>query len=176
MDKLNLLALSGSLRQQSYNTETLKALALLAPAQVDITLANISELPLFNPDIEGQQIPALASLKAAVKNADGLIIASPEYAHGISAPMKNTLDWLVSGDEFPNKSIMLINTSPRAYHALDALKEVLTTMSGIIIDDAYVAIPLLGTDLITADIIANSPHRLLLNTGLAHFISAIAHR
>jgi NAD(P)H-dependent FMN reductase len=47
-----------------------------------------------------------------LSEAAGLIIASPEYAHGISGPMKNTLNWLVSGAELSHKPIMLVNTRP----------------------------------------------------------------
>ncbi len=147
MSPITLLALSGSLRSASYNTAAIVALQSLAPAYIEIVIGSIAQLPLFNPDLEGQHIPALDELVSALNQADGLIIASPEYAHGISGPMKNALDWLVGGVEFPYKPIMLINTSPRAQHALDALKEVLTTMSGNIIAEACVAIPLLSSEL-----------------------------
>jgi len=145
MNKIKFLAISGSLRKASYNTAVLNTLVQLSAEHIEITIADISELPLFNPDRETESIPALENIKVALSNASGLIISSPEYAHGISGPMKNTLDWLVSSSEFVDLPIMLINTSPRAHHALDALKEVLTTMSGVVVDKASVAIPLLGT-------------------------------
>lgn len=130
MENLKLLALSGSLRRASYNTAAIAALQILAPRDRELTIGSIAELPLFNPDLDAESIPALTELVDALRESDGLIIASPEYAHGISGPLKNALDWLVGGVEFPFKPIMLINTSPRASHAQEALKEVLATMSG----------------------------------------------
>lgn len=174
MSHIQLLALSGSLRKTSYNTYALEALKEIAePYGVDITLGRIDQLPLFNPDREGDNIPPLNTLKAQLASAAGLIIASPEYAHGISGPLKNALDWLVSGDEFPYKPVMLINTSPRAHHALDALKEVLTTMSGRIIDDATVSIPLLGSDLDKAGILQHRDLSNALAAGLKVFCSEL---
>ena len=155
MERLKLLALSGSLRKASYNTHAINALKALAPSNVDITIGEIAELPLFNPDRERDDIPALKKLKSDLKQSSGLIIATPEYAHGISGPMKNALDWLVSGDEFPYKPIMLINTSPRASHAQQALVEVLTTMSGHVIEASCLSIPLLSSDLDAEGIVAN---------------------
>ena len=166
MGSLRLLVLSGSLRKYSYNSAALHALKLLAPENIDITIGNIVTLPLFNPDRENEALPAVIELKASLKIADGLIIASPEYAHGISGPMKNALDWLVSGDEFPSKPVMLINTSPRAHHALDALREVLVTMSANIVDTSCVTIPLLGSHLDAEGIIANHDIADALRRGL----------
>lgn len=84
MGKIKLLALSGSLRSASYNTAAIEALKSLAPANIEVVIGSIAQLPLFNPDLEGQNIPALNELVSTLKQADGLIIASPEYAHGIS--------------------------------------------------------------------------------------------
>ncbi|MCB0062188.1 MAG: NAD(P)H-dependent oxidoreductase, partial [Caldilineaceae bacterium] len=162
-----------SLRHASYNTAALRALQILAPAAVKITLANIGELPLFNPDRAEESIPSLAVLKAALRQASGLIIASPEYAHGISGPLKNALDWLVSGEEFPAIPIMLVNTSPRAHHALDALKEVLRTMSGKLVDAAEVAIPLLGSGLDANGIVADPAMTKTLQSALHAFCDKI---
>jgi len=173
MAKLKLLALSGSLRKASYNTAALLALAELAPDNVEIVIGKINELPLFNPDLETTPIPALAWLKSQLAQASGLIIASPEYAHGISGPMKNALDWLVSGIEFPNMPIMLINTSPRASHAQAALKEVLTTMSGIIIESACISVPLLSSGLDKEGILANREISTTLIDGLITFCQKI---
>jgi chromate reductase len=125
MEKVKLFAFSGSLRKESYNSAVLKTLKKIAPEYIDIVIGDISQLPLFNPDLETESIPELEKIKSALNSSSGLIISSPEYAHGISAPMKNVLDWLASSCEFPDVPIMLINTSPRTHHALDSLKEVL---------------------------------------------------
>jgi NAD(P)H-dependent FMN reductase len=113
------------------------------------------------------------ALKAAVGNASGLIIASPEYAHGISGPMKNALDWLVSGVEFPYKPIMLCNTSPRASHAMSALTEVLNTMSGVIIDKAATSVPLLGRELDSEGILADDELSQVLTCQLGIFCNEV---
>ena len=173
MEAIRLLALSGSLRKSSYNTAALTALERLAPASIEIEQGGIGDLPIFNPDREGELIPALQTLKSALAAADGLIIASPEYAHGVSGPLKNALDWLVSGSEFPYIPIMLINTSPRAFHALEALREVLNTMSGNVIDDAHVSIQLLGSEFSADDIVANEELASALRGGLTKFSEQI---
>ncbi len=173
MDMIRLLALSGSLRRSSYNSAVIEALKVLVPAQVDLQSGDIRHLPLFDPDREEENIASVAALKLALGEADGLVLASPEYAHGISGPMKNALDWLVSGEEFPGKPVMLINTSPRAHHAQDALREVLRTMSGKIIEPACVAVPLLGSGLDSGGIVEHETISNLLKAALGRFCDAI---
>jgi NAD(P)H-dependent FMN reductase len=99
---------------------------------------------LFNPDREDDPPGAVRALRVAVAEADALLVASPEYAHGISGPMKNALDWLVSFEGVVGKPVTLVNASPRAHHAYDALREVLQTMSLRIVPEASVTLPLLG--------------------------------
>ena len=70
--------------------------------------------------------------------------------------MKNALDWLVGSLEFPNKPVALINTSPRATHALAALTLTLETMSAQLVKEASIALPLLGTSN-DADSVAANP-------------------
>ncbi|WP_051234556.1 NADPH-dependent FMN reductase [Marinimicrobium agarilyticum] len=173
MERLTLLALSGSLRKHSYNRAAIEALQALSPDHVEIVVAEIKDLPLFNPELEGSHIAPLETLKSQLVKASGLIIASPEYAHGISGPMKNALDWLVSGVEFPGKPIMLINTSPRASHAFESLKEVLTTMSGVLVESACVSIPLLSSGLDKDGILANREIADALRGGLVDFVDQV---
>jgi NAD(P)H-dependent FMN reductase len=173
MKRVKFLALSGSLREASYNSAALMAIAKQSPEYIDIVIGDISKLPLFNPDLESEYISELAKIKLELNSSSGLIISSPEYAHGISAPMKNVLDWLVSSFEFPDIPIMIINTSPRAHHALDSLKEVLTTMSGNIIDNAYVSLPLLGSTLINGEISQADSCYSELGEGLNRFYSEV---
>lgn len=173
MESFKVLALSGSLRKASYNSATIKALEFLAPIDVKIVVGDISDLPLFNPDREGEKIASLERMKSQLAEASGLILATPEYAHGISGPLKNALDWLVGGVEFLNLPIMLINTSPRASHAQNHLREVLTTMSANIIEKAYISIPLLGSELDSNGIVNDKDIASLLVKGLGEFCSEI---
>lgn len=174
---MEFLAISGSLRKASYNTAAINALKLLAPSHIHINIfSRLGELPLFNPDREGEIIPVLEELRNLLATSDGLIISSPEYAHGISGVLKNALDWLVSGSEFVHKPVMLINTSPRAYHALESLREIVTTMSGNIIEKAYVAIPLLGSNLNVEGIVNHAEFSTLLSAGLYEFSNEIISR
>nr|MDP9124834.1 NAD(P)H-dependent oxidoreductase [Pseudomonadota bacterium] len=83
-------------------------------------------------------------LHLAVANADALLIASPEYAHSVSGTIKNTLDWLVSFEPFIHKPVAIINASPRAHHADDALREILRTMSAGLVGERSFAVELLG--------------------------------
>ncbi len=150
---VEILCFCGSLRQPSYNRAALEATQMLAPDGLNLRMAELGSLPLFNPDLEG---PAeVAALAHAMAHADGLLIASPEYAHGISSVLKNALDWLVSDENFPEMPVALINTSPRASHAMAALREVLKTMSANIVEPAYVTLPLLGSALNAVGIAEN---------------------
>ena len=104
-------------------------------------------LPLFNPDLEAEPPRTVLALRSAVAGSAALLIASPEYAHGISGVLKNALDWLVSFEGFVGKPVAIVNTSPRATHAEEALREVLRTMSASIVEEACAAVPLLGAGL-----------------------------
>lgn len=170
---MKVLALSGSLRRNSYNTAVLEALKEISPNNVDFHIGRIDNLPLFNPDLEETHLPAVDTLKLSLSQASGLVIASPEYAHGISGPMKNALDWLVGGTEFPYKPVMIINTSPRATHAVEALKEVLNTMSAVIIERAYVSVPLLSSGLDKDGILQNDEISGILKARAMDFYNQI---
>lgn len=92
---IRITAVAGSLRQGSYNHALLRAAQQLAPAEVHIAIADLSEIPLFNEDIERARIPtAVARLREAVAEADGFLVATPEYNHGVPGVMKNAFDWL----------------------------------------------------------------------------------
>src|ERR1700733_14172858 len=93
-----ILALGGSLREASKNRALLKESAALAPAATELDLSQlavIGSLPLFNQDIlERNGLPSAATeLKHALRAADGLLIATPEYNWGIPGFLKNAIDW-----------------------------------------------------------------------------------
>ena len=174
MEIIKLLGISGSLRKGSYNTAVLNATTRLLPTNINMTIfSSMEQIPLFNPDREQENIAAVEELKNALKNVDGLLIASPEYAHGISGVLKNTLDWLVSGEEFPYLPVALFNTSPRATHAQVALREVLTTMSARLIEGASISVPLLGTELDSDAIVKHPEISNTIQQAMANFRTAI---
>ena len=112
-------------------------------------------LPHFNPDLEGLEPPSVMDFRSQLRKADGVLIASPEYAHGITGVLKNALDWVVGSGEFIHKPVALLNASPRAIHAQQALKEVLRTMDAYIVPDASQTIPLPHNKIDEAGIIAH---------------------
>ena len=139
--EMRILALSGSLRAASINSAFCRATARLAPANVHVeVLSGLGNIPAFNQDLEPSPPSAVQSLRAAIHGATALVIASPEYAHGVSGVMKNALDWLVSYEGTVGK-----------------LREVLTTMSTDIVATASVTLPLLGT-CTTEQEMVSSPH------------------
>ena len=143
---MHILALSGSLRQASINSAFCRAAARLAQENMQVSVfTGLGALPLFNPDLEGDPPSAVQDFRLAVGRADALLIASPEYAHGISGVMKNALDWLVSDEGVVYKPVALVNTSPRAHHAYESLREILKTMSTTQVAGASIALPLLGS-------------------------------
>jgi chromate reductase, NAD(P)H dehydrogenase (quinone) len=142
---MNLLAVSGSLRADSSNAALLLAASRIAPPGTRVVLyRGLGELPHFNPDLdrEGDEPPpAVATLRAQVSAADGLIICTPEYAHGLPGSLKNALDWLVSYADFAGKPVLLWNASPAGgEHAQSSLVEILKTMSArVLVEDSLVA-------------------------------------
>ena len=95
MSTLKVVALSGSLRAKSYNHAALQAAASLAPDDLAIQIVDYSGVPLYNQDLQAQGFPAsVQSLGAAIAQADGLLIASPEYNFSVSGVLKNAIDWL----------------------------------------------------------------------------------
>jgi chromate reductase len=90
-----ILAISGSLRERSYNRALLRAAGELAPEGIEIEEFDISGLPFYDGDLEAAGDPdAVAELRAAVAEADALLIATPEYNRGTSGVLKNAIDWL----------------------------------------------------------------------------------
>ena len=173
---MRLLAISGSLRAHSSNGELLRALATVARPAIDVDVyAGLADLPAFNPDLdeEGMTLPAaVQTLRRAVGEADGLVISSPEYAHGVPGALKNALDWLVSGPEMVYKPVGLLNASPRSVHAQQSLAETLRTMSATLVEGACLALPVSGRGLNAESIVANVELRAQLERVLSAMTTA----
>lgn len=111
-----IAGVAGSLRQGSYNRALLRAAQELAPAAVQIHINDLSGIPLFNEDLERAGIPpAVARLREAVAGADGFLVVTPEYNHGVPGVMKNAFDWLSrppGGSVLDGKPSAIIGASP----------------------------------------------------------------
>ena len=141
-----IIAISGSLRSGSSNTVLLRAATMMAPRGMSVELYDgIDRLPFFNPDLDDERVPAaVESFRAVLRTANGLLISSPEYAHGVPGVLKNALDWLVGSTqgEIVDKPVALINASPRATHAQASLVETLGTMSARVVADVKLTVSL----------------------------------
>jgi chromate reductase len=92
--RLSVLGIAGSLRAGSFNRALLHAAQELAPAGMQITTFDLAPIPLYNADVEALGDPApVAAFKAAIREADALLIATPEYNFGVPGVLKNAIDW-----------------------------------------------------------------------------------
>ena len=155
---MNILGLCGSLRSQSRSAALLRAAQSLSPVGINMSIFDRhGQLPLFNPECETDPPEPVLSLWRAVSGADAIVIASPEYAHGVTGNLKNTLDWLVGHVPFVYKPVAVLNPSYQSHHADDALREILRTMSADLIEGAWVRIPVIGSGIALADFAATAP-------------------
>lgn len=151
---MKILAISGSLRKASLNTALLRAVARIAPTGIEVSLyRGLGDFPLFNPDIETPEPASVAAFREQILASDALLIASPEYAHGVTGVIKNALDWMVGNESFVQKPVALLNVSPRATHAQAALRETISTMSAYLVDEASIVVPILGSGLSEDEIV-----------------------
>ena len=171
---MNILAISGSLRRASSNTTLLRAVQLLAPDTMTITLyVGLGDLPHFNPDLEGMEAQAVLDFRNQLKASDGVLISSPEYAHGVPGSLKNALDWLVASGELIYKPVALLNPSPRSTYAQASLTEILTVMTATVVEAACVTLPIAGKPLDAAAIAAHPEFAPALQAALTSLADAI---
>jgi len=93
---MRVLGISGSLRRDSYNSALLRAAAERLPAGVELVeYERLGEIPPYDSDAEAQSTPeVVAELREAVRSADAVLVATPEYNHSIPGQLKNALDWV----------------------------------------------------------------------------------
>jgi NAD(P)H-dependent FMN reductase len=172
---MRILAISGSLRTSSSNTTLLRAAAELAPHGVEVFLyEGLSELPHFNPDLEGATMsPAVSVWRSKLRDADGVVFSVPEYAHGVPGVLKNSLDWVVGSGELVDKPVTLFNASPRGTYAQASLTETLTAMSARVVPEASATLQLLGNPVAASQIVADPEMAAVVRSALEIFAGAI---
>jgi chromate reductase len=114
---VKVCGIAGSLRRSSYNRSLLQAAVKLAPARMSIVIFDrIGDIPLYNADVEARDDPeAVVALKSAIREADALLIATPEYNYGVPGVLKNVIDWASrppSDSVLAGKPTVLLGASP----------------------------------------------------------------
>jgi len=114
-ETVKIVGISGSLRRGSFSTALLKVLAEKSQPAIEIKIVTLEDIPLYNEDLDSEpEIPAVAAFKRIIAESDGVLIATPEYNHGIPGVLKNALDWAsrpVFESCFKHKPVSIISSS-----------------------------------------------------------------
>ena len=127
---MELLGISGSLQSRSANTALLNVARAVAADGVEVVLYDgLDAIPAFNPDREPGPA-AVEAFRDLVRSADGLLIATPEYAFGVPGALKNLLDWLVGSGELYGKPVVIVSAAPSAERGVNARNDLERTLKG----------------------------------------------
>jgi chromate reductase len=142
---MRILAVSGSLRADSYNTKLLRAALEAAPEGIEVELydsAGIAALPLYDQDLdEGDEPESVEQLRRAWDEADAILFATPEYNGSVPGGLKNAVDWAsrpVREAALTNKTVAVIGASPGQFGAMWAqadLRKVLGVAGARVVAD-----------------------------------------
>jgi chromate reductase len=111
---INVLGICGSLRKGSFNRAALETAIELRPAGMEVTVADISQIPLYNEDVRAQGFPpSVEMLRQQIKAADALVMTCPEYNYSMSGVLKNAIDWASRPPDqpFAGKPVALISAA-----------------------------------------------------------------
>lgn len=131
---MNILTISGSLRSKSYNSGLLRTAELIAPEGVTIIKSDLRNIPLFDSDLEQGELPeAVATLKQQISDADGVLIATPEYNFSYTGVLKNALDWASRGPVRPliEKPVAVVGASTGNFGAVRAQTDLRRLLHGM---------------------------------------------
>ena len=173
---MHILAISGSLRPASANTSLLRAAAQLVPAGVTVSLYDgLGNLPHFSPERDVNDAPAAVhDLRTQLRNANAVLICTPEYAHGIPGVLKNGLDWVVSSGEFVNKPTGVISAATGGEYAHASLTETLSVMSAQLPEGASLIISFVRTKIDADGRITDAQTAMSVQAVLNTLIEAVA--
>ena len=128
---VRILAISGSLKAGSVNTALLHQMSAFAHSPVRYRIYEALEgLPPFNPDHETGNT-AVKEFKELLREADGLLISTPEYAFGLPGVLKNALDWTVHSGDLNHKPVAVISASPLPTGGDKAMASLLLTLGAL---------------------------------------------
>jgi len=128
--KIKILAISGSTRSNSSNFKILKYISNCLKPNFEIEIfEDLESLPHFNPDLDTDNPPQeIISFRNKIRDADGVIICTPEYVFSLPGSLKNALEWCVSTTIFSNKNTGLITASASGEMGHEQLLLVMKTL------------------------------------------------
>jgi len=140
--KKKILAICGSTRKTSTNSNLINAIYNLYAESVDVKIfEGLTNIPHFNPDLDNENPPEnVLDFRYQLKQADGILICTPEYAMGVPGTLKNAIDWTVSSMEFSHKPVALITASTSGHKAHHSLMETLRVIEADIPDNSQLVI------------------------------------
>jgi NAD(P)H-dependent FMN reductase len=174
MNTRKILAISGSLRTGSTNHIILKYLGGLMPADIDYTIYNdLALIPPFDPGNDDDYPPEpVFELRELLKQVDGVIICTPEYAFGVPGQLKNMLDWMVSSASFSDKPVALITASLGGETAHAAMLLILGALNAQVAEDARLNISFIRSKM-DGDKVADEQTKAKLNDVVDAFLNEI---
>ncbi|MEO6625906.1 MAG: NADPH-dependent FMN reductase [Burkholderiaceae bacterium] len=175
MANFKVLGICGSLRAKSINRHALRAASEVMPEGMQMTIANIDAIPLFNQDVQDAGMPAaVLALAAEVRGADALLIASPEYNFSVSGVLKNAIDWLsrVPEQPFKDKPAAILSASPGPMgggrHQYE-LRKILGCLEAVVLTKPEVFINLAGSKFDAEGNLADAASRKAVTDQMAAF-------
>jgi NAD(P)H-dependent FMN reductase len=147
MNKKNIVAICGSTKVKSVNLSLIKTIQAMTADRFEINIfTGIDTVPHFNPDLDTETPPEeVVKFRELLKNSDGVLISTPEYAMGIPGSLKNAIDWTVSSCEFSHKPVALITASSVGQKGHAALLEVLRIIESKMTNDTQLLISFVKT-------------------------------
>ena len=138
---MRILGVCGSLQAASSNLVLLRAAVSAAPPGVTVVIGDfLRDLPPFNPDLESPAtIPAVEAWRRALAGCDAVLIASPEYGHGLPGALKNAIDWVIGSGELHRKVVGITAATTireRGLRGLQALGQTLRAVDAAVVGEA----------------------------------------
>jgi chromate reductase len=175
MPKKKILAVCGSTRKTSSNLNLIHAIEDLTIDKFEISIFDgLAEIPHFNPDLDNGAPPvAVVQFRKLLKEADGVLICTPEYAMGVPGTLKNAIDWTVSSCEFSHKPVALITASSLGENGHESLMKTLRIIESKVTDQTQLVISFVKTKVSRDNQIIDDKTLEQVNTLISSFDQSI---
>ena len=179
---LKILGLSGSLRRGSFNTGLLRAAGEVCGEQAVLAVFEVRDIPLYDEDIRARGMPEVVeALRTAIRNHDGILIATPEYNRSTSGVLKNVIDWASRPPDqpFDGARIALMSASNGGAGGLLAqyhVRQSLAVLNAVVMSGPEIAVSGARDKFDGDGRLVHDPTREFLRAQMQHFVAFVAAR